>query len=132
MLREIGVLKAEPQSTLTSDQMHVAEYRRYLIHQRGLSVSCLPNYISFVEQFLTQRFKGAEPNFSERCALDVTAFVKEEAEKLSPGRTKLIVTALRSFLRYLLHQGEITVALAGCVPEDPSQRWPVDTTSIAR
>lgn len=116
MLRDMGVLKAEPQSTMTSAQMHVAEYRRYLIQQRGLSESCLPNYISFVEQFLSQRFKGTEPNFAELCALDVTTFVKEEAGKLSPGRTKLMVTALRSFLRYLLHQGQITVELAGCVP----------------
>jgi site-specific recombinase XerD len=69
-----------------------------------------------VEQFLSQRFKGTEPNFAELCTLDVTTFVKEEAGKLSPGRTKLMVTALRSFLRYLLHQGQITVELAGCVP----------------
>jgi site-specific recombinase XerD len=116
MLREIGVLKAESQPTLTSAQTHVAEYRRYLIHQRGLSASCLPNYISFVEQFLSRRFKGTEPNLAELCGLDVTTFVKEEAGKLSPGRTKLMVTALRSFLRYLLHQGRITVELAGCVP----------------
>lgn len=116
ILREMGTLKAEPPPTLTSAQLHVAEYRRYLIHQRGLSESCLPNYISFVEQFLSQRFKGTEPNFGELCALDVTTFVKEEAGKLSPGRRKLMVTALRSFLRYLLHQGQITVDLAGCVP----------------
>jgi len=49
-------------------------------------------------------------------ASDVTTFVKDEVGKLSPGRAKLLVTALRSFLRYLLHQGLIMVELAGCVP----------------
>jgi len=35
--------------------------------------------------------------------------------KLARGRTKLLVTALRSFLRHLLHQGKISVDLAHCV-----------------
>jgi integrase len=52
----------------------------------------------------------------ELCASDVTTFVKDEVGKLSPGRVKLLITALRSFMRYLLHQGQITVELAGCVP----------------
>jgi site-specific recombinase XerD len=116
ILREMGVLKIEPPPALTSVQRRVAEYRRYLAEQRGLSERSLPNYISFVEQFLSERFGGNEPRFAELCASDVTIFVGEQAKKLSPGRKKLLVTALRSFLRYLLHQGQTTVDLAGCVP----------------
>jgi site-specific recombinase XerD len=116
ILREIGVLKAEPPPTLTSVQQYVAEYRRYLVDQRGLSESCLPNYTSFVERFLSERFGESEPCFVELCASDVTTFVKDEVGKLSHGRAKLLVTALRSFLRYLIHQGQITVELACCVP----------------
>jgi site-specific recombinase XerD len=116
ILREMEVLKAEPPLALTSLQQCVAQYRRYLVHQRGLAESCLPNYISYVEQFLSQRFGENEPRFMELCASDVTTFVKDEVGKLSPGRAKLLVTALRSFLRYLLHQGLILVELAGCVP----------------
>jgi len=116
ILREMGVLKAEPPPAVTSLQRFVAQYRRYLIHQRGLAESCLPNYISYVEQFLSQRFAENELCFMDLSASDVTAFVKDEVRKLSPGRAKLLVTALRSFLRYLLHQGLIMVELAGCVP----------------
>jgi site-specific recombinase XerD len=116
ILREMGVLKAEPPPASTFLQQYVAEYRRYLVHRRGLAESCLPNYISFVEQFLSERFDENEPCFTELCASDVTTFIKDEVGKLSPGRAKLLVTALRSFLRYLLHQGLITVDLAGCVP----------------
>jgi len=86
------------------------------VHQRGLAESCLPNYISYVEQFLSERFAENEPCFTELRASDVTRFVKDRVGKLSPGRAKLLVTALRSFLRYLLHQGLIMVELAGCVP----------------
>ena len=35
---------------------------------------------------------------------------------MSPGRAQLLVTSLRSFLRYLRHQGKITADLAACVP----------------
>ena len=115
-LREMGVVKPEPPPSVTSVQQCVAQYRRYLVHQRGLAESCLPNYVSYVELFLSQRFAEDEPCFMELRASDVTTFVKDEVGKLSPGRAKLLVTALRSFLRYLLHQGLIMVELAGCVP----------------
>ena len=116
ILRGMGVLKVDSPPTLTPVQRCVAEYRRYLVDQRGLSEGSLPNYISFVERFLAERFGENEPRFAELCASDVTRFVGEQARKVSPGRKKLLVTALRSFLRYLLHQGQTTVDLAGCVP----------------
>ena len=48
-------------------------------------------------------------------------FLRAHARKLSPGRAKLLVTALRSFLRYLRHQGEISINLSECVP--PVAAW---------
>jgi len=42
--------------------------------------------------------------------------MRDRVHQLSSGRAKLLVTALRSFLRYLRHQGKISVDLAGCVP----------------
>lgn len=116
VLREMGVLKAEPPPELSSLQQCLAQYRRYLVHQRGLAESCLPNYISYVEQFLSERFAENEPCFMELCTSDVTTFVRNKVGKLSPGRARLLVTALRSYLRYLLHQGLVKVELAGCVP----------------
>jgi site-specific recombinase XerD len=115
ILREIGVLKTEPPQPSTPVQECVNEYRQYLIRQRGLSGASLPNYLSFVEQFLGGRSAGRELCLTELCASDVTTFVKSHAAKLSPGRAKLLVTVLRSFLRYLLHQGKISVDLVPCV-----------------
>ena len=94
ILREIGVLKDETPAALTSVQRYVAEYRRYLVQQRGLSESSLPNYISFVEQFLSGRFTENELRLAELCASDVTTLVKAQAAKLSRVRAKLLVTAL--------------------------------------
>jgi len=116
VLREIGVLRAKQPATLTAVQHHVAEYRRYLTQQRGLADSCLPNYTSFVEKFLSDRFAENDPCLANLCSTDVTSSITSQVSQLSRGRAKSLVTALRSYLRYLLHQGDITVALANCIP----------------
>jgi hypothetical protein len=64
MLREIAVLKAERAPVLIAVHECVQEYREYLMHQRGLSVASLPNYLLFVEQFLSEKFAGTDVSFS--------------------------------------------------------------------
>ena len=49
-------------------------------------------------------------------ASDVTRFVVQQAQRLGPGRTKLLVTALRSLLRFLHLTGRTRTDLARCVP----------------
>jgi hypothetical protein len=97
LLREVGVLRAKQPATLTAVQRHVAEYRRYLIQQRGLAESCLPNYTSFVEKFLLDRFVETEPCMANLCSADVTSFINLQVTQMSRGRSKLLVTALRSY-----------------------------------
>src|ERR1035441_6363815 len=99
ILRENGVLRAKRPAKLTAVQRHVVEYRRYLIQQRGLADSCLPNYTSFVEKFLSDRFAGSEPCLTSLCSADVTSFITLQVSRLSRGRAKSLVTALRSYLR---------------------------------
>lgn len=115
LLRGLGVLKVELPPQLTAVQECVREYRQYLVQQRGLSTASLPNYLSYVEQFLHEKFAQRALRLDVLRALDVTAYVKAHVAKLSPGRAKLLVTALRAFLRYLLHQGKISVDLSPCV-----------------
>jgi hypothetical protein len=47
------------------------------------------------------------------------------AQRMSPVRTSLMVTALRSFFRYLRHRGVMSKDLAGCVPAVP--KWSLST-----
>jgi site-specific recombinase XerD len=49
-------------------------------------------------------------------ARDVTRFLHRYCQHFSKGRAKLLVTALRSFLRYALVKGLITNDLVPCVP----------------
>ncbi len=109
----------------TCHQRFLDDYRRYLLQERGLAEVTLVYFVRFAEQFLSARFGNGDLNFSELCAKDVTDFVQNRAHQLSPGRAKLLVTALRSLLRYMRHQGEIPIDLARCVP--PVAMWSLST-----
>jgi site-specific recombinase XerD len=85
-----------------------------------LSTATLQNYVPFIDQFLSDRFRSKTLNLSTLRAADVTGFVQRHAHRFSPGRAKLLVTALRSFFRYLRHRGEISLDLAACVPTVPN------------
>jgi site-specific recombinase XerD len=126
MLRQIGV--AKPEQTPVADNAQtriVAEFQRYLLQERGLSPLTLLNYVPVVEQFMAERFHNRPPNFALLRARQVTGFVMRHARQLSPVRAGLMVTALRSFLRYLRHHGAIATDLAGCVPTVPN--WSLST-----
>jgi site-specific recombinase XerD len=86
---------------------------------RGLSTATVQYYVPFTDQFLSERFRNKRLNLSMLCAADVTGFVQRHAHRLSPGRAKLLVTALRSFFRYLRYRGKISLDLAACVPIVP-------------
>lgn len=96
------------------------QFRRYLLQDRGLSTATMQNYVPFIDQFLSERFRNKTLNLSTLRAADVTGFVQRHAHRFSPGRAKLLVTALRSFFRYLRHRGEISLDLAACVPTVPN------------
>jgi site-specific recombinase XerD len=125
MLREIGLTAAKPPEPRNGQQRFIDEYRRYLLQERGLAETSLLNYVPFAEQLLSSRFCQSDMNLSELTATDVTKFMRDRVHQLSPGRAKLLVTALRSFLRYLRHQGEISLDLARCVP--PVAVWSLST-----
>ena len=125
MLRQKGVVKHQPPVADTARSRIAAEFRRYLLQERGLSPSTLLNYVPVVEQFLTERFHNRAPDFATLRAPDVTGFVMRHAHQLSPVRAGMMVTALRSFFRYLLHRGAIATDLAGCVPTVPN--WSLST-----
>jgi site-specific recombinase XerD len=115
-LREQGIVPPQHKPPLSPKQRLIGNYERYLLEERGLAPATVINNVGFIDQFLSARFREAPLNPSQLRAPDVTDFVRHHAHKLSPGRAQLLVTALRSFLRYLQHQGKITADLAICVP----------------
>lgn len=124
MLREKGVVKQEPAASNPPAKV-TAEFQQYLSHERGLSPATLHNYVPVIDQFLSERFGNKIPNVRLLCAPDITKFVVRQAHRLSPVRASLVVTALRSFFRYLRHRGEVSIDLSGCVPTVPN--WSLST-----
>ena len=126
MLRQKGIVKQCPPVVAGNACSKIAaEFHSYLLQEIGRSPSTAKNYVPFADQFLMERFQKRTPALSLLRASDVMGFVIRHAHQLSPVRAGIMVTALRSFFRYLLHRGAIATDLAGCVPAVPN--WSLST-----
>jgi site-specific recombinase XerD len=123
-LRQTGVMEQQEPPTQHPRQKVTHQFGRYLLQERGLSTATVQYYVPFIDQFLSERFRNHKTlNLSTLRAADLIGFigfVQSHAHRLSSGRAKLLVTALRSFFRYLRHRGEISLDLA--FPLYPSGR----------
>jgi len=91
-------------------------FQQYLRQERSLSEATVINYTPVARSFLSERFPKGAVHCQQIIAADITAFVQRQATLISSKRAPLVVTALRSFLRYLFHRGIVAVDLAACVP----------------
>jgi site-specific recombinase XerD len=76
----------------------------------------LTNYLPEVRRFLSDRFGKGAVVLGELRPKDITQFVSRNAHLHSPGRARLMVTAIRSFLRFLHVTGETVTDLTAVVP----------------
>lgn len=122
-LRESGDVIA-PNEVITHSALDRLEhdYAHYLTRERGLAPVTLLNYVPIARCFLRECFGDAAPRLGALCARDVHRFILHQSRIVSRRRAQLIVTALRSFLRYLHVRGDISTELAGVVPAVASWR----------
>ena len=92
------------------------DYAEYLRNERGLAAATLCNYLPVARSFLVDCFAQGSLQLARLCLRDVTQFVLRKTPEMTPARAKLMVTALRSFFRYLQQRGELTTDLAAAVP----------------
>lgn len=92
------------------------DFVQYLREQRGLSAATLHNYLPFARCFLSERFGQGAVELKRLSTSDVSEFVLRHAPKLGPACAKLMVTALRSFFRFLHQSGQLDMDLANAVP----------------
>ncbi len=100
----------------TAIEIALGQYQQYLRQERSLSEATVINYTPVARSFLSQRFPKGPLHFQQIIAADITAFVQRQATLVTSKRAPLMVTALRSFLRYLFHRGILAIDLAMCVP----------------
>lgn len=114
-LRARGVCSVVPAETLPADEV-VAAFERYLQRECGLAASTIRYYRSFSRQFLVERFGKRSVDFAALRSADVIDFVQRQAARMAPRTLKLVITALRAFLRYAQYCGDIDPRLIAAVP----------------
>ncbi len=107
------------------------QYHHYLRAERGLATTTVQTYLAFCQQFLTEQLPQAEASVGGLSAADISAFVRRHARAASPGRAKMMVTALRALFRFLFHTGELGVDLSAAVPTIPDWRLACMPRSLA-
>jgi site-specific recombinase XerD len=92
------------------------EFEEFLHAERGLASSTVSDYTHTARDFLEDRFGGHALHLKRLRSLDLHGFVLREVQRVSRSRGKGAVTALRSFLRFLLQRGAIQTDLARTLP----------------
>jgi site-specific recombinase XerD len=117
-LREAGVMAADdgPEQPAPQERL-IAEYRDWLVGERGLAEPTVVRYERLARRFMAGRVSDAgELDAAGLTGVDVSAFLLGECALVSVGSAKGRVAELRSLLRFLYLRGFTRVALADSVP----------------
>jgi site-specific recombinase XerD len=114
-LRDAGMLPVPIRPASAIDVL-VQAFDHYLTSARGLARITRDHYLPVVQRFLQERF-GAGPLLFQTLTLhDVTQFLLRQATTVSPRHTQSIVSALRTFCRFLVQRGDLSADLAAAIP----------------
>jgi site-specific recombinase XerD len=117
-LRDVGAMtpESEPRKPTRLDTL-IADYREWLVAERGLAPATVHRYERLVPRFLAGRV-GAEGKLDVEglTGAQVAAFLERECARVSLGAAKGRVAELRSLLRFLHLRGLTELALADAVP----------------
>ena len=91
-------------------------YRRYLLLERGLSDATVECYEPRARRFLAHRDRPEGLRLAELTAADVSGFLAHECPRHGAASAQLLVSVVRSLLRYLYVAGLIAAPLEWAVP----------------
>jgi integrase/recombinase XerD len=116
-LRGLGAAPGPAPQDLSGPLDELLErYRRYLVEERGLVPTTVRYYLMDARQFLAVWVDACGSRLNKLDAAGVTGFVVDGCGRRSVGSAKILVTVLRSLLRFLLLNGSVVVDLSGAVP----------------
>jgi integrase/recombinase XerD len=119
-LRDTGkVAETPPPRDITQAGALLERYAEYLRVERGLVQTSISRYISLLRGFA--RTAPPDEPTAEAAAQRVRDFLLARVPRMSPLQSRLLGTALRSFLRFRFLRGETAVDLSLTVPS--IRRW---------
>ena len=92
------------------------DFEAFLRSERGLSTATVVSYLAVGRRFLHERFGRKALRLGQLRAEDLHRFVVREIQRVTRTHGKIVITALRSFLRFLLLRGAIQTDLARTLP----------------
>ena len=116
-LRGLGCIPIAPVQIDTTSLARIEQdFARFLSAERGLKSVTIADYVRTVRRFLLQRFGQEECRVDELCLQDINRFILDRARHVRRSYAQSMVTALRSFMRFLQQRGTITADIAAAVP----------------
>jgi site-specific recombinase XerC len=116
-LRQVGAAPAPlPPEVVMPAEVLLGRYQAYLASERGLAASTIGYYVAEARLFLGRAAGPDLDGLPGLAAAGVSGFVVGECRSRSTGSAKILVTALRALLRFLLLDGLVSADLAGAVP----------------
>jgi integrase/recombinase XerD len=121
-LRSLGLApEPEPAAPQTLAEQLLADYRGWLLAERGLRPKVVRGYVDSVAPFVTAH-AGGWVGLERLAAGDVIAFMTAQSRRLAPKTVQRTATALRSLLRYWHVQGLVSGPLDKAVPRTANRR----------
>jgi len=94
----------------------VRDFEAFLRSERGLSTATVVSYVTVVHRFLREQFGRKALRLDRLRAQDLHRFVVREIQRVSRTHGRNTVSALRSFMRFLLLRGAVQIDLARTLP----------------
>jgi integrase/recombinase XerD len=131
-LRHEGVIRPPnvPPRRRSPVEHETETFETYLRHERALAEPTITYYVTFVREFLADRFGRGRVTLPRLGADDVVRFVQHHAARLHVKRAKQLTTALRAFLRYAQYRGALTADLVAAVPSVANWSMPAIPRAI--
>ena len=125
--RDVAPSAQEPAPPSSPIEVVLAEYREFLVDERGLSAPVADAYSHWVTPFVEDRLEHGNDatgpaGFGELTGGDVSRFLTGHLPTMTRKTAQMTACAVRSFLRFLHQRQMVRVDLADAVPAVPSPR----------
>jgi site-specific recombinase XerD len=97
-------------------------YEKYLIQERGLSPTTGGHYWFYIQKFLASQLIDKPDNFIKIEPRDIDQFILRYATEQTLKASQLMVSAMRSFFRFLFRFGKTECNFSAAVPSIPAWR----------